>query len=641
VPASFSWPGVGAVLSFQYTASVGISPGVAVLEGVPNGDPQGDHGTLGFSDGVASYTLADCRLANFQERQARGGRVWYLTVLDRRWRWEDGYAISGQYNQIDDHGKLIPWTVRSPYQLAELCLDAMGEAGYSIDLPGGLAAPPGPGVPDPGPLDVVIDAATDYLALGENVPQTGTNPPTVWNSVPAAKALAALGDTYGRLVVWDPATDLTSVQKQGEGTGLPDGAVLTAAPAIDPKAVPSQIVIAGAPTRFQVRLAFRAVGRDWDDSWNTPPELTYAPTVNGRKSFERSVPPFFGNVVPTVNLNYKQARQLAESSVFRCYQLLAAHPEDRASGGIPVPSLDADGDVTNRYRLVLQDSRPDQTAPRPGDEARIDPATGQPFAAEVYNGYSKDRIPAAFGSIHVKFTAGGIWVPRGDLDADGNTPAASQIYVPWRIADPERQVIEFAEPIYKVVGQGANAAVTAPEVVVETGVLVMRPDTFAPYQYTHTLDIPGGLGPPRTVNKPDVQYEVIGEYDSAHNLTGWHPFDADAQNRAEYYANAIAATYLLSGALVARYPGVVGVSLSGVVRQVTFELSRDGFFTTASANTEHSTAVVPYGLRRKRENLPPDGLQVIQNLSGFMGPLNGLARLGGLDLAPTIGAFGL
>ncbi len=617
--AIFSWPGIEGVIDFTYTASIGITPGVAVMTAVPNTDTQFDSGTLIFSDGLTTYTLTDCRVAAFQAVMTSQGRVWRLTIQDRRWRWEFGYPVNGHFNQTDRHDKLIPWTVRSPYQLAAYLLEAMGETNYFIDLPGGLANPNADGFGPPGPNDIAIDPATDYLSLGQNVPQVGTNNPVSWVAMPAARALANLAEQYGRVVVWDPATDQVSIQVMGDGDELPDGAVLTYSPSLDPKAVPSKLTVVGAPTRFQVRLAFRAVGLDWDDTWQTLDELTYAPQVNGQADWTLSFPPTFATVTPTDRLNYRQARALAESTVYRCYQLLAVDPANRQNRGIPIPGLDGEATIDNRYRLVLQDTRPEPITPRPGDVTRVDPETGQPFAAEVYNGYSKDRLPATFGSVHTSVvSAGAVWVALNDLDADGNTPATAQLYIPFQITDPERQVIAYESPLWRLTKTNQQVPeVHPPDIVVETGVLVLDAVTLMPHRYSFTVEIPGGEGPERVVVQDDVQLEVIGEYDINHNLTGWHQLDADAANRARYYAEAIAANYQPTGALTNTYAGIMVIHLSGVVRQVSFEMSADGFVTRASANCEHSSAVIPYPKRRRQENLPANGLQAMENfLSG-------------------------
>jgi hypothetical protein len=743
--ASIQWAGAEVpTLHLSYTAAVGISPQAAILVCAPQDLPPAQYGDLTFSDGTLSVTLRDCLLDGIRETFSGAGRVWEMQIADRRWMWELGPAVSGRYNQTDKHNKLIPWTVRSPYQLAVLCLDALGETNYSIDLPGGLAYPDvTDDVPPLGPGDVAVDPKLEYLNLGENLPPTSTAPPTAWDGTPAAQALANLVQQFGRVVVFDPITDAVSIQVEGEGTGLPDGAILTRSPALDPKGVPASVEVQGAPTRYQVRLKLRSVGKEWDGSYRPWGELSYAPardpqkmkvrfqttfgagttyalTLNGvtftsaggpngsaissdlanqinlstapqvagkvtasvdfskgsnegelvltgvkdgyeftidvggntsfkpvcidgpippGKGFEECLPPNFPTVVPTDRLNYFQAMQLAQESIFRLYQVVTVDPSDDTKTEITVPSGDAntpDFTVTNRYRLVVQGSRPEQTEPRAPDVDRIDPATNQPYAAEFYNGYSQDRPPATFGSIHFTFRTHGIWADQSDMVME-NTPRGSQFYVPCRLLDAERQVFEFAEPVWRMLGGGADSSgklgrrtIQPTDAVIEVGVVLLEEFLNNPLRYNLVYPVPGGLGPSLTVVREDVQQEVIGEYGTGHVLTGSHVFDWDADFRATYYAQAVANKFRLTGALINKYAGLLAVSLSGVVRQVQWELSEGGFATVGSANTEFSTVIPPYPTRRMRENLPPDALQALLNVrSRTYGTRTALGALAG------------
>lgn len=714
--ATVIWSGAEfPVLSFSYAAAVGISPQTAFLRVVPTADDPAAFGDLTFGDGDFALTLRDCLVVQARASHSQGGRVWDLAIADRRWMWEIGPSIRGQYNQIDAHGKLIPWTVRSPYQLAVLCLTVLGETNYTIDLPGGLAYPNVTNdVPPLGPNDVAIDPVMDYLNMGENLPPTSTAPPTTWNEIPAAQALASLAEQFGRVVVWDPITDTVSIQLEGGGTGLPDGPTLNSSPAMTPKQIPSQVEIVGSPTRFQVRLQFEAVGRDWDDSWQRLNDLSYTPIglapqpmkvwfkgsnsgvlaltlngldyaatasqlvglINGEEDgrvkghvvasidsgtgalvltgvedgeefwfdlhgntavtalcidgpvaeifgFEACQPPLFGTVEPTDRLSYEQATELARSSVYTCYRLVVADPFDDRKEKITIPLNPDDPnevrEITNPFQLLLQASRPDQIAPRPGDVDRVNPLNGQPIAVEVYNGYSRDRAPAAFGSVARNLVGNILYAT--DRFYLTNTARTGQFYIPFQIVDAERQVIAFAEPVYRILGGEpgpdgnlGTAAIMPANVVLETGVQVLEEFLQTPIRFAAVLGIPGGLGPPLTVVRPDVQEEIIGEYDANHQLIGSHVFDDDASYRADYYAVQIAARYQTTAGQVNTYAGLVAISLSGVVRQVGWSMSSAGFLTTGSANTEFSTVVPPYPARRRRENLPPDALQALQNL---------------------------
>lgn len=749
--ASATWGGVEwPLLSARYEPSVGVSPQAVVLRLTPqDGATLPQSGTLQLAgprpllaadpgvpagatggpwESVTLIRLRDCVLdaGGFAEDRSGGGRVWTLRVLDRRWKWAVGPAVYGHYNQRDRRNKLVPKTVRSPYQLAKYLLGLMGESpppgrqwhqqlppvttfadgspvptelGYTadrgpvLDLPGGLAYPfdgddPAHPLARHPAWDTPVDPAAEYLALGENLPPTGTNPEVSWDGIPAARALADLCDRFGCVVVWCPVTDQASVQRVGAGTGLPPGHALSAAPTLDPPVRPSAVRVVGAPTRFQLRLKFRAVGKDWDGSWKPIDELSYAPDLSGTAAADftqrwlRQMPPAFVSnqgattwgVKPTDRLSIQQALALARDTVYRCYQLVAERPyagsdpdgePDRPFAPDPPPDplpdgVDAGGDidpslfaipvpgvgpVDDRYRVLIQDTRPEQIAPVPGDETRIDIRTNRPFAAEVYDGYSKDSLPRVFASVWWGVQDGTVWNLPAALDADLNTPATARLYVPWSVADPERQVIRFDRPLFRRVPAptgcgwptGANRYTVPADPVVETGAVVLDADTRSPVRYVHTLPLSGGLGPARDVVIEEVQSEYLGGYDdTTHRLTGGGFQDADAAQRAAYYAERVAAQYQLTSALAVRYVGLVPVVPSGLVRQVGWEFGRDGFYTTAAANTEFSKVVLPYPERRRRENEPPDAQTAELNARGFQAGVYWMQKNAALKLHKAV-----
>jgi hypothetical protein len=259
---SGAYPGVVSLLSLDYTASHGIQPGTAVLRMAPQLSLPAAQGDLVLTDGVGKVVVPGCKLERLVVEQGESGTVWSLELSDRRWRWRDFGMISGAYNQLDPHAKLIPWTVRSPAELATLCLKAMGETKYALKLPPGLNFP-GPFVSSPLP----------------NV--SGVNPPVNWEQEVPAQALSSLADLFGCRVVYDPVTDSVYVGPPGVGGTLPPGSVHKRGPTLTAPAVPDGLAVAGAPTRYQARLGLDAVGVEWDGSYRFLKALSYAPTVSG------------------------------------------------------------------------------------------------------------------------------------------------------------------------------------------------------------------------------------------------------------------------------------------------------------------------------------------------------------------------
>ena len=290
MPWSFScsYPGISSVYSLTYTASIGITPGVVSILCHPADTPAaGGSLTFGVTDGATTntITLAGCLLDMVSGTADSSNRTLLVKLYDRRWKWRDSFPVDGSLNERDDHEKLIPWKIRSPYQIAVYLLTRMGEptpgGGWQsvIDLPGGLAQPAGGGFPAPASYDLLVNPAADYLKAGDNYSRSRTNQPVRWVATPAAVALADLCETYGRCVVFDPLTDSVSIQKLGSGTALPAGRLLSTGPSVTLGGVPSAVTAMGSPVRFQGRFRFRAVVQDWDKSWVSPDRATYAPLL--------------------------------------------------------------------------------------------------------------------------------------------------------------------------------------------------------------------------------------------------------------------------------------------------------------------------------------------------------------------------
>jgi hypothetical protein len=277
-----TWPGITGVVSFSYTYSVGISPSVAMLECYPTSTPDG-FGNLTFGDGInPSITLAACLLTRLQESYELASRPFHVLIKDRRWRWQDRFHVSRFYNQVDGRRKLKPFMVRSPWQVVQELIGVLGEVPGYIDIPPGLASPAGAGIAAPGTGDVVLQPKDTYLRLGENYAQTATNPPTRWDCLPAAKALASFVEQFGRMVVWNYLTERIDIRQIGQGPAMPtfaypsDGFV-SVSPSLDVEAIPSAVIAVGAPARFQTRLRLRAMLYDWDGHPVPAENASFAP----------------------------------------------------------------------------------------------------------------------------------------------------------------------------------------------------------------------------------------------------------------------------------------------------------------------------------------------------------------------------
>src|SRR5262249_31497791 len=126
-----SFPGLQQILSWSYTLSHGITPGVAHVEIAPQLGVPAEIGTMVISFGDVELAFPTCVLDCPNVGRDGSGMVVSLAILDRRWAWRYG-QISGRYNIRRRNGQLDAATEQSPQDLAALLLTAMGESGFDV-----------------------------------------------------------------------------------------------------------------------------------------------------------------------------------------------------------------------------------------------------------------------------------------------------------------------------------------------------------------------------------------------------------------------------------------------------------------------------------------------------------------------------
>jgi hypothetical protein len=259
------WPGLTAgVRSLTYSCSQGTTAGTVVMATNPQNSAPILDGVLMFGAGSNGIELTDVRVVDVITERSGGGFVWIWQMEDRRWRWRHGF-VSGCYNELDHTGKLVPWTIRSPTELALLCLREMGETRFSIDLPIGLNTRDGKNY-------------ARRLKAGENFPDLGANPPTRWDVTNAAAALSALCGRYGRRIFFDPVGDQVIIAPAGGTLPIPFGSINTDGVSLATRPIPRAVVAAGDYIRYQMLLPVEAVAKEWDGTYVPIDEVSYAPT---------------------------------------------------------------------------------------------------------------------------------------------------------------------------------------------------------------------------------------------------------------------------------------------------------------------------------------------------------------------------
>ena len=639
--------------------------------------PEGD---LEITDGNESVVIPGCKIDSLQIEQNESGTIWSLAFSDRRWRWRDLGAVSGCYNQLDPHGKLVPWTIRSPTELAILCLEALGEINYVLNLPAGL--------------DSSAGLITSFLPNGLNFPLTGTNPLINWDAVPPA-ALQQLADQFGCRIVYQLSTDSVLVTPAGIGAVLPPGSLARQGPSLKDPGTPDAVGVTGAPTRYQVRLHLQPVGEEWDGSYRPIDDLSYAPvnpgaagavqistatsvnafansftgngliyqvfldpkngpnpvltgtlleydlqhndndtdvaqglvaafeanvkaklavsfvggilTVQGTQvgvpfsmvarisgnlplpgttfgpalvaqmaqlagkatSWDASPPPLFPGVVATDRLTLPQALDLARKTVWKLFQV--EDVDANLLGGLQPILVPGYGRLKRRQQLVLQDTQVDQIVPQALDGKLRDTA-GQPLVINYYNGYSKDKPAAVYGSVmQMTRTFGGIIFPLLPF----NSAPGSQVFVPFTI-DPVWQLVAFSDHVYFY----EDGRFTRPFLALQTAVAVRDADTNQIVRFQQIVPLPGqnAVTLPRMELHEDIQVNVTTLYGPTNNLLAVTILETDPYARASFYLAGLAAQYRFADAQTVEYNGIRVIDLDGAIQQVSWSVGAGGAF---------------------------------------------------------------
>ncbi len=572
-----NWPGVVYPISLDYTNSHSTSPGIATLRMNPQPDLPETFGNLTFGDSLRRpITLRDCVVLNYDSSVSAGGAYCTLTIADRRWKWTQGYTIDGEYNRMDDHGNLVPWTVRSATELAEICLKRLGEKKYTIAFPPGLKR---------------SQAAryANYLRAGQRFPLTTANPYVQWSVIPAALALQDLADRFGCRVMYDPITDRILVLPLGYGRGLPltGTSVAQCSQGLDSARTPEYVCVEGAPVKFQMHVALEPVGIEWTKEYYENIEfLSYAPDrfADDDKKWNRNPPPSFPLVKPTDRLEYTEAKQLAAQGVYRMYRVMERsddlkqwHPEGidvEGGAGIKVPGLLDDICVgpnpANRrggtgtkfdagksllYSAVLGTVDGAYTAPSYNPTQQPKPKLGNIEQAKFYRtAYRQQLVPTPFKVDQIvprPLRDTDIAVEGARLNPDGTLPDYYNGYsrdrpaecfgsyfagcsnVKYRLTtqnvtdrrvylnftvDTTQQLIIFERPLYFLGGDSNKIFQPAKDLYIETGFLVLDEETNAPVRCKYWVKM-GGNAPGIHETHEDVITHIVGKYTTHHRTS--------------------------------------------------------------------------------------------------------------------------
>ncbi|MFH1304283.1 MAG: hypothetical protein ABIK07_24785, partial [Planctomycetota bacterium] len=328
------YPGIKQIVSASYSRSHGITPDICQIEMAPQtlDDTDDDYvpiapdGYLLFrfdtaktvtdGNGISNTTnkrieilMQGCRPDKAHVRRSASSINWMIPIFDRRWKWKFG-SFSGHWN-VKKNGVIEKRKEKTARELADMCLEAMGEVKYETKQ-------------------------LDDLEKSTKLPyRKKVRPEVHWDRIPPAQALNELVTALGYRVClgWD---EIVRIEKYGEGALLPKEDLMSGGFDAELPESPDSITVLGGITMHEALWELEAVGLDLDGDWRPINHLSYAPLdKSGDIDWRTADPGIFGelkqrlddvedNEKPKTDLEYRKLNEqhsLATSTVYRSYRL--------------------------------------------------------------------------------------------------------------------------------------------------------------------------------------------------------------------------------------------------------------------------------------------------------------------------------
>lgn len=670
------YPGIQQIVSASYSRSHGITPDVCQIEMAPQSldasdpdytpiEPDGyllfqfDEFTALANVSPTQYSrtgrtqilLQGCRPDKAAVRRSATSNTWTIPIFDRRWKWKYG-SFSGHWN-MKKNGVIEPRKKKTPRELADMCLEAMGELNYDTrDL-----------------LDLEKKTSLPY--------RNQIFPEVHWDRIPPAQALNDLVTPLGYRVClgWD---DRVRIRKYGEGALLPTEDLMSGGFEANLPETPDSVTVLGGISMHEALWELEAVGLDLDGDWRPIDHLSYAPLdLVNKPDWRNSSPPTFPgirskfaeikNVKKPSDAEYKKRKDqyaLAVETVYRCYRLkypvgtvekesLRKKYDDL---GRDLAELVGDGGrpgdkkydaLQTKYsesrRELFKDAKPvlpgpQQTNPRTGrkgdyvleDFEQILPIfeTRAELAIDTYSQKLIRRHPEVSGIYFDPEMLGNVLTADEKL----HTIEVSQFSV-----IPETGIIKFNLPLlqYKTFegknGEPDEELVLPAELKVKIAT-PLKNLVGEPARYTHTEELkakyrtkpaplpPGLQDNPRklpggTDTKVVIKNEIVqayqAVYETSKNAQGKEETKLievlDNEEKEKLKEQALAAIDVENLRIMTEdsgsgvYAGLKKVELDGAIQQVAITRTESGGMTTTISRNSEVSIVVPDFDERQRE----------------------------------------
>lgn len=376
-----------------------------------------------------------------------------------------------------------------------------------------------------------------------------------------------------------------------------------------------------------------------------------------QNAWEASSPPLFPGVRTTANLSFNRAMELAQSTVFKLYQMTLKDPSKGPTDPQTPLIIPKYGQAVDPHDIVLLPTKVQQVAPEIPDPNRLGGSTGQLIAdvPNYYDGWSRDQPAECFGKVSVRLASPiHLKITKGQE----NTRYSDRLEVPFSV-NASSYLVQFGSPVFEIkvldpadvltqpLPGGAKPVKQVPRtarIVLETSCFLRDRETKQILRYRRWVSFkpdpkdadnkdrkkPKEL--PRKDNDDkayvwdkdvnikwfqhdDVVRSWVNKYD-VNDVKGRHAIRAtvadeydNATKAADKYLTEHLRRIVTEGGETNSYGGIQPVKLDGAICQLSIDFDREGLTTRVSRNLEHDAYIPTYDTRRKREAIEP-GLDI-------------------------------
>lgn len=560
--ALVTWPGVNQFIALQGTLQHGVTPSVFTLTIAPQKGKVAPRGDLVITFGNTKIKLKDCTVDAASYQFDEGGFLIGLQILDRRWKWRFG-KISGVYNATDDAGQILTGvgpndneaavknSERTPKQLAEKCLKAMKEEGYSVaDLP------------------------------------NESRPKIEWDYANPSKALADLCESCGCRVVLG-LDNKVRIKKLSVGSPLPNLPFVDAQLDIDPAEKPDNVTIVTAPVQVQADFKLEAVGLETDGTIKPIDELSYKP-IGGWTADEPE------SFVELTDADDPEVRNLALESVYRWYRI-------ELDKDIVIPTGDGKEEkvpLLHREQIELLPLQIDRDAIN-GEKRQVRRESW------VYGVWF---IPDPKDWMSTSTTERG---NSADSESYIERRKDARLVTIGFSIDTEHRLVKFGEPVYRQNPDGTGTFLpallrlrTAVNIrKAATGELIrmeVRKPTPGQKQTTEDMIILRNDLEPTLIQRYTAQSNALMDFGFIRDNTESNSSEIIAA--AKVYAEHAIRELGIETPESRKYPGIIAIEPDGALQAISWSISESGAFTKIHRNHDQgSETAIPYKMRRQME----------------------------------------